>query len=385
MGESYRRWRLPQLWEMVAADDAADAHLHLATLRRQQTALETQRDRLRVLRDRLAEGWPPDRSGAATAFLQRVKDMIEAMTHTALGAAELRTNVSHIVAAIAEVRDELAPLVEKYEAAASHPDPRVGRQIQKSLDDLARQIFVRSDKVVAEATASLAVSLPNYVAIRDRVELEAASSGQVSGGSPRTAVGGGSVGSIGSRDLARLTAPIFEPPTPVIGEEIDEGFSLAVDGSLEPSARLSVSYPEPTTSGSYGARDVAAISNGVIGAPIGAPVQSDVRTSNMRGPVIGSPPVGAPATSRAGIGGARLGRGQGGSPVGGPTIRSAGSSINAVSGYRDHSFEEYVARRRLELDDGEGQWLAPQGVTPLIEAPKERPHDVGPGVLGIDR
>ena len=76
MAESYRRWRLPQLWEMVAGDSAEDAHLHLATLRRQQTALETQRDRLRALRDQLAEGWPPGRSEAATVFVQQVNAML---------------------------------------------------------------------------------------------------------------------------------------------------------------------------------------------------------------------------------------------------------------------------------------------------------------------
>lgn len=377
MAESYRRWRLPELWEMVAADDAADAHLHLATLRRQQTALEVHRDRLRALRDQLAQGWPPDRSAAAMAFLQRVNDMIDAMTQTALGAAEVRTNVSHIVAAIAELRAGLAPLVAKYNSAASYPDPRVRRQTQKSLDELGRQIFVRSDKVVAEATANLAVSLPNYDTIRDRVELESSGPGQIAGNKPRSA-GSGRGGGTHLTHLTRLAPLAFDPPAPADVPEIDDDFDLAADRPFEPSSIPGGSHSDPKT-GVHGLRDVAGISNGIIGGPLGFPAQSEARVPSARGPVIGMPPAGA-AMPRAGARGSQPAQRLSGAPVGGPMIRSHGTT----GGYRDRSFEEYVARSQPHSDD-ESQWVVPQGVTPLIEATKERPHDVGPGVLGIDR
>ncbi|MEV0127219.1 hypothetical protein AB0H83_01945 [Dactylosporangium sp. NPDC050688] len=374
MAESYRRWRLPELWEMVAADDAVDAHLHLATLRRQQIALEVHRDRLRALRDRLAEGWPSDRSAAAMAFLQRVNDMIDAMTQTALGAAEVRTNVSHIVAVIAELRADLAPLVAKYNAAASYPDPRVRRQTQKSLDELARQTFVRSDEVVAEATANLAVSLPNYDTIRDRVELESSGPGQISGNKPRTTGSGRG----GGTHLTNLAPPTFDPPAPVDVHEIDDDFDLAAGRPFEPSSIPGGTHSDLKT-GVPGVRDVAAISNGIIGGPLTVPAQSEARAPSARGPVIGMPPAGA-AMPRAGAGGSQPAQRLSGAPVGGPMVRSHG----AAGGNRDRSFEEYVARSQSQSDD-ESQWVVPRGVTPLIEATKERPHDVGPGVLGIDR
>src|SRR5699024_10593862 len=126
MADSYRRWRLPELWEMVAADDAANAHLHLATLRRQQPAPETHRDRLRVLRDQLTEAWPPEKSEAATAFVDKLNDMIDAMTGTASGAGEVRSNLVHVVNAIEESRSKLATLLAEYGKASAVADPRVG-------------------------------------------------------------------------------------------------------------------------------------------------------------------------------------------------------------------------------------------------------------------
>ncbi|MEV0560038.1 hypothetical protein [Dactylosporangium sp. NPDC050588] len=378
MAESYQRWRLPQLWEMLTADDPEHAHLHLATLRRQQTALETQRDRLRLLRDHLAEGWPPERSGAALAFQQRVNDMIEAMTQAAIGAAEVRTNLAHIVAALGDARTDLAPLVAKYESAVPHPDPRIVRQVQKSLDERAREVFMGTDKVVAEATARLAVTLPTYGVIRDRVQLESAVPAQVPGSDPRTPRGGDR-GFVASRVSGRPASPAFEPPAPIRHDDIDEGFDLAVDRRVEPQISAVGGSPlDSSASGGFGTRAVSAISNGVIGGPVIVPGQSELRAPNVRGPMVGMPQTGASVMPRTGVGGAPMSRGA----PGGPAVRSGTS---ASGGYRDRSFEEYATRRQASHADPDGQWVAPEGVAPMIEAPKDRPHDPGPGVLGIDR
>jgi hypothetical protein len=31
------------------------------------------------------------------------------------------------------------------------------------------------------------------------------------------------------------------------------------------------------------------------------------------------------------------------------------------------------------------QWTAPSGVNPVIEPPIDRPHELGPGVIGVDK
>jgi hypothetical protein len=63
-----------------------------------------------------------------------------------------------------------------------------------------------------------------------------------------------------------------------------------------------------------------------------------------------------------------------------------GASALAAGGYRDASMDEYVARRtERPYPSGNDAWRVPEGVTPVIMPPPERPHDVGPGVVGIDR
>lgn len=65
-------------------------------------------------------------------------------------------------------------------------------------------------------------------------------------------------------------------------------------------------------------------------------------------------------------------------------------SGTAGGGYRDRSMEAYRERRergeqRAEGGEGDDQWVAEEGVAPVIGPSVERPHDPGPGVIGIDR
>ncbi|MEV4511846.1 hypothetical protein AB0K00_23110 [Dactylosporangium sp. NPDC049525] len=387
MAESYRRWRLPELWEMVAADNAADAHLHLATLRRQQTALETQRDRLRVLRDQLAEAWPPDKSDAATMFLQRLNDMIDAFAATARGAAEVRIGVEIVADAIGHAREQLAPLVERYAKAQLAPDPRVGRQAQKLLDQEGRRILVAADVTVRDATSKFATALPDYARISMRTSIPA-----VNGGTNSTsgagADGGGTNGA--STRLSGFAPPQFDPPAPVAGESIGEDVLLAggrsdtgiggwgpgEHGVGQTGGGTATRYQEPVAGvgrvlgiGTSNARTVT----GVDGMARGVGPQA---MRGVPGGVIGGPPVAVSAGSA---------RGRSVPPV--TASRSTPSTSRPIAGgYQDRSFEEYVARRREPDDDPGEQWTVIHGVRPLLEAlPPVRTHDPGPGVIGLDR
>ncbi|GAB3873184.1 hypothetical protein ACFPIJ_01370 [Dactylosporangium cerinum] len=380
MTESYRRWRLPELWEMIAADDAADAHLHLATLRRQQTALETQRDRLRVLRDQLAEAWPPDKSEAATMFLQRLNDMIDAFASTARGAAEVRVGVEIVADAISHARGQLAPLVERYAKAQTLPDPRVGRQAQKVIDQEARRILIEADVTVRDATSKFAVGLPDYTRISTRTSIPPASGGTNSTGG--SAAGGGGTKGASAR-LNGLLSPRFDPPEPisagVIGEEIllAEGRSdTAVGGSLpvehgagQSGVGPATRYQEPIA----GVGRVLGIptSNGMAATGVGPGVMR-----GSPGSVIGRSPVSS-------ISGSARGRSV---PSATPSRFTPSSGRPSAGGYQDRSFDEYVARRRERDDEPGERWTVDRGVRPLLESsPPSLTHDPGPGVIGLDR
>ena len=348
----YRRWRLPQLWQMLAADHPADAHLHLTTLRRQQTALETQRDRLRTLRDQLSEGWPPEKSEAATAFIQQINDMIDAIALTARGAGELRANLVHVTDAIAQARAEIEPLVADYERASAAADPRVTAHAQRLLDNRARRILVAADATVAEALGKLDVPLPSYSRFSwDRRE-ETSSTTTTTATTPS----GGTIARGGSSVRTALPSPRFDPPAPMI--ELDrteftspeqDGFGLtglpqaAVPGGAAPGVHANGIQP--------GVRSVAASGGLVLHGPAGlgedpaAAISRTVPAQATGRPFIGSPPAGrlAPATEGA--------------------------------------------RRRDPHDAQAETWSVREGVASVITPPAaaHRDHDPGPGVLGIDR
>jgi hypothetical protein len=362
MTETYRRWRLPQLWEMLAADDAADAHLHLATLRRQQTALETQRDRLRTLRDQLAEAWPPEKSEASTAFIQRVNDMIRAMSETANGAAEVRNRVNLVVEALSQARTELAPLVEQYQRTADLPDHRVAEQSRKLLDERARRILMASDAAVLEPAAAMDVQLPVYA----RFSMQSTVTSPVSGSNSSGNSGGGA----GTQGAGSLAAPRFSPPDPAI-DPPDAGFGLAADVHAAPAV-----VPAATDA------------TGLIGGPVdrsvlgpGRVLGGTARPNAVARP--GSTAVNGNVGTHGVIGGA--------SSTGRPAISTSGAGATAargtggVGGYRDRSFDEYAKRRRAPRETDDESWSVPQGVPPLIDTPPTRAHDPGPGIIGIDR
>ncbi|MFF5226882.1 hypothetical protein [Dactylosporangium sp. NPDC000521] len=387
MAESYQRWRLPQLWEMLAADDAEHAHLHLATLRRQQTALETQRDRLRLLRDHLAEGWPPEKSEAATMFLQRLNDMLDALAATARGAADVRVAVALIVNAIEDARHQLAPLVERYAKAEAVVDPRVSQKAKKVLDQEARQILISADGTVRDANMALQVALPTYARISMLTDVPPANGGtdDVAGGRGGNGVGGENRA---WERLGELRPPRFDPPAPVTADVAGDDVVLA-----EEPGEVQANGLRPGGTGMGSSNGVPPLGslemNPVVGRVLGVGPVSGMPVSVNDGMVRG---VGGGAMR--GLPGGVIGAAPPTSARGGVMRPTAASARSAPAGVRpsgagrhqDRSFEEYVARRRAQDTGHDEQWAVNQGVTPLLEAlPPVQTHDPGPGVIGLDR
>jgi hypothetical protein len=67
---------------------------------------------------------------------------------------------------------------------------------------------------------------------------------------------------------------------------------------------------------------------------------------------------------------------EGGGPIGG----------GLAGGWRDRQYEEYIKRRQTpSAGDPDNPWTVAEGIAPVIEPPPERRHQVGPGVIGVDR
>ncbi|MEU7875364.1 hypothetical protein [Dactylosporangium sp. NPDC049140] len=268
-------------------------------------ALEQQRDLLRARRDRLIEGWPPDRSEAAAAFVDKLNGMIDTMTATAAAVNRIGVGVDEAFAAIRDARRQLEPML----AAYSGPNPGRGLPIagaqQAHLDQQAREVLMRADAKITGASGNISTDIPAAARFGESTEVVTLDNGP--GGnaslSGRQASGRSAVSEF-------LPAPRFDPPSPppaAVGNSpgwVTEGGGLVLTG----------------------------------GAP---------------GPSV--PPAGTSAP---------------------PTVGG---------GYRDRSYEQYAERRRTKRGNDDELWPVEEGVSPVIDAPRERPHDPGPGVLGIDR
>jgi hypothetical protein len=348
------------------------------------------------LRDRLAEVWPPERSEAAMAFLQRVNDLVEVMTLTSVGAAKVHDGLRHVVDAIADARAELAPMVVAYENDAPLLDPRVVRQARKELDQRARAALMAADTTVRQASGMLGVALPAY----ERVH----ASGTELPMTDTTDVGRGDVGEGSGAATTQLATlrPAFDPPAPSTGASAgnssgddgsigdipddDGSFSLAGDGTAQPNTQTNgsvIGRSGPTAPGSIDAsthesdptrRGSTSVPGSVIGMQPRVPASGYVS--------VGPPVTGAAARPSPGTG--PMTRRWGAKAVASDIVAQSHEAA-APGAYHDRSFAEYVARRRTPSDDQNETWPVVEGVAPVLESQPERRHDPGPGVLGIDR
>jgi hypothetical protein len=408
----YREWMLPQMWEMVSADAGLTAIRHLGTWEHQTSALDEQRTRLRELRDELAVKWPPERSEAASAFIDRISNMIRAMDSAVSASTTIRNGLMLVVVAIEQARKELHVLRMQYDdptaawkAFTQRPMPLVGKGMppltptapgameralawhRSRLDEQARSSMKAADIKVIEANQQIRTALPKYARINEAGG--AITSGADTSGSPHA----------GGRSVAVVPAPEFDPPVPPAA---DSGPALAggprVPGSAGPvpGAGTGASGADPV-GGNVGA--------GVSTVP--AAGSWSVRTGSgqtvMRpGGVIGEPVAGRAGPTHPG---GLIGGGMGGvAPSGRARTRDTAAQhpamgrvlgepregsahpMTGVGGWRDSRYDEYArGRRHPATTDPDNPWAVKEGVPPVLDAPDEPIHTAGPGVIGIDR
>ncbi|WP_426510862.1 hypothetical protein ACPPVO_09570 [Dactylosporangium sp. McL0621] len=392
MAETYRKYTLPDLWKILKDEDPETGFVHVRTLNRVRTALEQQRDLLRAHRDRLVEGWPPDRSEAGAAFVDKLNGMIDTMTATAAAVSRIGVGVDEAFAAIRDARRQLEPML----AAYSGPNPGRGLPIagaqQAHLDQQAREVLMRADAKITGAGGNISTDIPAAARFGESTEVVTLDSG--SGGNASLS---GRPASGGSAVSALLPAPRFDPPSPspaAVGNSpgwVTEGGGLVLTGGAPSRSVPPAGTSVPPTVG----RPTGVIGGGSPAVDRSRPTQA---TGMVPGGVIGGTrPAGSPreqtSAGPAVGGGVRSGY----SPVaprsrtsGRPTTSAQGeparsSNGGAGGGYRDRSYEQYAERRRTKRGNDDELWSVEEGVSPVIDAPRERPHDPGPGVLGIDR
>jgi hypothetical protein len=405
MTQNYEKYRLPKLWEMVADEDPETGFTHVNTLNRLRTALEQQRDNLRTHRDRLAEGWPPDRSEAAAAFILRINEMIDTMTDTAAATGRICVGVDEVFAAIREARRQMEQLVANYSKRAPGQGLTVPTAGNAELDQQGRNVLMAADARVAQAAPMLGTVVPTLTRIDNSghpLTQSGSGSDGFGGGVESTAIRRPSRGNVGQPTMLR--PPTFDPPVSdgdgaAIGPDAQfpvGGDSPVLAGGSTDQLNTSggggsASYPVPGTVGVIGGNTGpnhtvwTPISGGVVqprgvgpGGVIGAP-----RASNVGGgQFIAAPATGiSPQTGSAQVGR----RNPTGRPPASPQAAEWRESDGAAAGYRDRSFETYARRRRSKHDNEDAVWPVGEGISPILESTTEQDHDPGPGVLGIDR
>ncbi|MER7005085.1 hypothetical protein ABT297_18830 [Dactylosporangium sp. NPDC000555] len=399
MTQTYDGYTLPKLWEMVKDEDPETGFTHVNALNRMRAALEQQRDNLRAQRDRLTEGWPPDRSEAAMAFVGRINDMIDVMTYTAAAAGRICTGVDEVFAAIREARRQLEPLMDEYAGRSPGQGLSVANADHAALNQHGRNVLIAADTKVAKASGLINSSPPPYRRIDNPGEsITPITAG--SGGGPGSSASGRAPG--GGQSV--LPAPVFHPPPPmsVGGALPDSGSgagSFGADGT--PALAGDVSGQSSTAGGGGAGYSVPGQVGVIGGVDPGHPTPGTTSAVAFRpggigpGGVIGalrqSDPAGGQFTTTPMAGaGPRAGSTQSarrqmtGRPAVSREPKSRGTG-GTMGGYSDHSFERYAERRRSKRTDSDELWSVDEGVSPVLDATSPQSHDPGPGVLGIDR
>ncbi len=431
MSDRYGHYRLPQLWTMVQGDNGDGAAYHLTTWERQITLLSEQSKRLKDLRADLVAKWPPDQSDASFAFISRVTEMINAMDQTVDDSVKVRTGLKQVADALEGARKQLLPLVDQYDDKAAAwksaterafpslpstlltgaslvpgADAMVVHLHQQKLDEQAREIMRSADQIVAEAQVPLNTRMAGYRSLSTVGRAQSSTCPRMADRRHAASRGGDTL-----RAHATFCAPpqFDPPPVPAVPDQCSPGPTRrSIGGVLGPSVARA-RWP--------GSADLERVVPGIVGGvgPV-ANVPSEVMRRIPPGHAVLRPggvidsrgPAFEPTSGQSpgfpgvigGIGGvAPLGHGrQGTGPVerSGPVVIAARPGDRgrrcasrdwydrAVGGIGSTRNTSSVGKSR-SVGDPDNPWTVAEGIPPVVEPPPERRHDVGPGVIGIDR
>ncbi|MBO3740450.1 hypothetical protein [Actinoplanes flavus] len=422
-GTSWNGMSVDAMWELIRDHDSAphremgDAWFKSAQL------LENHVSQVRSYRDRLAEAWPPEKSRAAYAYIERLEQLIISLEETRLASNTNWRVLTTTIEAVEQAKEKVAGIqkeyadnrdkLQKFEQAKNEtalatmdPLPTTPPVPYSRQDDLTTQARLTMQSLSAE----LAAAQSNFIAPKPY--------------SPRSGWDNNfdSFDSGGGASIPTGITPAFSPrsltPTKASNPPISGAKKAPENPSNEntkqpqtpkPSApgpilgEAKPQPPSPTTGLPTTPTTVSPTTNSPGPYTISPGIPS-TSTTPPRLPVTTSPPVGtfppggtrgtiAPNSGILGgpssgvIGGSPSGRGgqMGGSTRSTPKVNPVGGMIGQGTGSAAHPGRRSSTRQNEEAShrwDPDNPWETAEGTDPVLLPAQEQRIDPGPSIGG---
>lgn len=390
---------LPRLWQMVSGEDDDQGWAQVQAWFRLRSAVNACRERLQACRQALQDQWPPDKSPASAAFIAYIDQLTISMAQTAASAERTAHGLAGIMSALATAKAEMEPLYENWREVSNDLTPRWWDGAEDELNAKARAIMRTAEMAVADYTPMIEIP-PKYELRGARNPISNISAGEPGEKGSSTEFGIGT-------DLAGSLPQVPHHPPPPLPSVDPVSSSGPVLSGMPTSTTHSPSSPSsaPSTNSPIGSGQGS--NSGVPISPVPGPLPSDrsTATRSIRGTrvrQIGILPT--PLVSPTGSGvrrptGTTASRSTtAGAPLAIPVAAAKGARERVASARLIAPDNTYRAqhgntiglpsqsRRDTECDAIlDGTWSVEVGVAPVIIPPQPRPHDPGPGIIGIDR
>lgn len=388
---------LPAMWNSAQAADTQMAWNQVLAWQQTFELLLHHEGRLKACRDQLTYAWPPERSPAATAFVEYINGLLVAIGRAKEDAVENHRALAGVLTSLSATKSDMAKLKAEWDEQEAF-DSNMARKLpndmfasgdtwQEDLNQKARARMTQNDQEVFEATQKMVeMTPPNGDSIFVGVPFDPSSqrSNSDETGGSRSPIVGGSEGWVRPPEVASVGAvgDSSDPASAVVQVGADES-DIALPGlagSGESFGRPGQTAPTlsaPVDTGSNSPSSFALPTS--VGKASGVGVGSRGATNSRRGPL--SPthsaiPPDSVGKSRSGP--IRIG------PVGGviesgarPAISGAmpiGSFGSVGGGVADSREPTPIL-----------QWEVSEGGAPVIEPATERLFQLEPGIIGVDR
>ncbi|HEX6970446.1 MAG TPA: hypothetical protein VF174_16760 [Micromonosporaceae bacterium] len=387
-------YNVPALWRMIADEGDLRGWKQVQAWFRMRSAIDAYRERLEACRKALQEHWPPDRSPASAAFIAHLDGLIASMLQTAANAEQTARGLAGIMDTLAKAKDELEPLYGRWLEVSGDLTPHWWDGAEDELNAKARDIMWRTELAVRD-----------YSSLIDMPPEHQYQGGSYPGGPVPIGWNEGNRGLIGHSQYGwdeksvikqpqvsvtepqppvELTAPPLSHPGPVLSDTptaptAPPVTSVPSDVGADPSVSRpggAGRLPLPPIRNALPTRDLMRRSSehprtGRAVLPSRAPLSGTTSTTipTGRSPMTQVPMPAVPPPPAGGRPGNTAPR-----PTAYGTHRISGGHI--VTMVRD-------GRRGTRLSPNQSDMAEP-GVA-VIVPPQPRPHDPGPGIIGIDR
>ncbi|GGN16734.1 hypothetical protein GCM10010109_29000 [Actinoplanes campanulatus] len=426
-GTSWNGMSVDAMWDLIRDHDSAPHQEMGDAWHKSATLLENHVAQVRAYRDRLAEAWPPERSRAAYAYIERLEQLIISLEETRLASNTNWRVLTTTIDAVEQAKEKVAGIQKEYAAnreklqeyekaknevalatmdpIATTPPVPYSRQ-----DDLTTQARVTMQSLSAELAAAQSNFIaPKPFSLTNLVNESADTNYQGTTGISPMAV----TPPFSPRSIAPATSPKSGSP--------DSGANKGITKPSVDSEKPGTSKPAPDGPILGGTKTQPAPTPGV--PPLTTPTTTTTPSTNLpnaypftpttptspttlpRVPATNGTPIGTfpPSTGVRGgaspyggvIGGAPPGMIGGGPPPGrgsqlGGSARGT-QRINPAGGMIGQTPTPPTGRRQSPRDteniqnhhwDPDNPWETTEGIDPVLLPSPEQRIDPGPSIGG---